>query len=204
MEGITMKLPMPRTDSEFSVEQAVLTRRTVRSFSTEALSASQLSQILWAAQGVTEEGTMLRAVPSAGALYPTELYAALGEGTVEGLDKGIYRYLPESHDVEKTDDRDVRNDLARASLSQMWMARAPVSIVICSEYSRVSVKYGQRGLRYAMIEAGGVAENIFLQARALGLDTGVVGAFLDREVVNVLNVPVDHEPLLIVPVGYAG
>lgn len=198
-----MRLPDPRTDSGISVENAIYNRRTVRSFSASALSVSQLSQILWAAQGITDRGRGLRSVPSAGGLYPMELYAVMGEGTVEGLEKGICRYVPEAHGLERISGRDVRNDLGRASLSQLWMVPAPVVAVICSEYPRVTAKYGQRGIRYAMIEAGYMAQNISLQARALGLDTGVVGAFIDEEVVRVMNIPVTHEPLLIMPVGYA-
>ncbi|HOE73940.1 MAG: nitroreductase A [Deltaproteobacteria bacterium ADurb.BinA179] len=198
-----MRLPDPRTQGGVSVEEALFTRRTVRSFSTYPLVGSQLSQILWAAQGVTDQGKGLRSVPSAGGLYPMELYAAVGEGAVTGLEKGIYRYEPDAHGIERISDRDVRNDLGRASLSQMWISPAPVSLVVCAEYPRVTAKYGHRGERYALIEAGCMAQSISLEARSLGLQTGIVGAFIDEEVIGVLRLPPSHEPLLIMPVGYS-
>lgn len=197
-----MILPDPKTQGDVSVEQAIHSRRTVRSFSPEAMGLSQLSQLLWAAQGITEEASGLRSVPSAGALYPTEIYAATGRNTVEGLDAGVHRYRPAIHGLDRIGGRDIRPDLGRVSLSQMWLANAPVVIVICSEYARLTGKYGQRGVRYAMIEAGHAGENIFLQARASGLAAGIVGAFIDGDVARVMNIPAAHEPLLIMPVGY--
>ncbi|MBW1863689.1 MAG: nitroreductase family protein, partial [Deltaproteobacteria bacterium] len=89
----------------------------------------------------------------------------------------------------------------RASLQQMWMAGAPVNFVITAEYSRIRSKYGERGIRYAMVEAGHVGQNLFLQAEALGLKAGIVGAFEDMKVINVLGIPREHEPLLIMPIG---
>jgi SagB-type dehydrogenase family enzyme len=85
----------------------------------------------------------------------------------------------------------------------MWMARAPVSFVITAEYRRTMLKYGQRGVRYAMIEAGHIGQNLFLQAEALGLNAGIVGAFHDQRVIEVLNISDTHEPLLIMPIGYS-
>ena len=91
-----------------------------------------------------------------------------------------------------------------ASLGQRWMARAPLTLVITAEYKRIMGKYGQRGVRYAMIEAGHIAQNIFLQCEALGLVAGIVGAFEDAKVIEVMGIPKSHEPLLIMPVGYKG
>jgi len=197
-----MILPDPKLQGDISVEQAICGRRSVRSFSQKPVSLSFLSQILWAAQGITEEAGGLRSVPSAGALYPIEIYAVTGSGTVEGLEAGIHRYRPAVHGLDRISEKDIRMDLGRASLSQMWLANAPVVITICSEYARVTGKYGQRGMRYAMIEAGHTAQNIFLQAHALGLAAGIVGAFIDGDVVRTMDIPAVHEPLLIMPVGY--
>jgi SagB-type dehydrogenase family enzyme len=85
----------------------------------------------------------------------------------------------------------------------MWMAQAPLNIVITAEYSRITVKYKERGIRYAMIEAGHIAQNLFLQAEALGLKAAIVGAFHDNELIEILKIPRSHEPLLIMPIGYA-
>ncbi len=201
-EEEAMKLPKPRVDEEASLKEAVRKRRTVRSFSTEPLSTEQLSGLLWAAQGITEERGFKRAAPSAGALYPMDVYVAAGERSVTGLNAGVYHYQPADNSMKLIREGDARNELARASLGQMWMSRAPITLVITAEYARICGKYGDRGVRYAMIEAGHVGQNIFLMAEALGLGAGIVGAFNDREVIQLMGIPSAHEPLLIMPVGY--
>lgn len=198
-----MKLPQPRLEGNVSVEKAIYERRTVRSFRPDPLSLEQLSQLLWAAQGVTGPRGF-RAAPSAGALYPMDVYAVVGAGSVGGMDAGVYRYRPGDHSLEMLSGSDTRDALARACLGQMWMARAPVNLVITAEYARVCGKYGDRGVRYGMIEAGHVGTNIFLQAEAAGLGAGIAGAFRDRDVIEVMKIPGTHEPLLVMPVGYRG
>jgi SagB-type dehydrogenase family enzyme len=200
-EGL-MKLPQTGAEADVSVSRAVGTRRTVRSFAPDPLSVEQLSGLLRAAQGITEERGYKRAAPSAGALYPMDVYVVAGERSVSGLRAGIHHYLPAENSLETLTGSDARDELARASLGQMWMSGAPVSLVITAEYARVCGKYGDRGVRYAMIEAGHVGQNIFLMAEALGLGAGIVGAFNDREVVRLMKIPESHEPLLIMPVGY--
>jgi SagB-type dehydrogenase family enzyme len=197
-----MNLPQPRVDGELSLERAIKNRRTIRSFSAARLSAAEFSQLLWAAQGITAEGAFKRAAPSAGALYPMDVYAVVGKGGVEGVEEGIYRYEPEGHSLSMVRQGDVREEVARASLGQTWMARAALNLVVTAEYRRSTVKYGERGIRYAMIEAGHIGQNIFLQAEALGLKAGIVGAFRDQEVIRVMRIPPSHEPLLIMPVGH--
>lgn len=201
-EEEAMKLPKPQLDEEASLKEAVRKRRTVRSFSPEPLSTEQLSGLLWAAQGITEERGFKRAAPSAGALYPMDVYVAAGEGSVAWLNAGVYHYQPADNSMKLIREGDARNELARASLGQMWMSGAPISLVITAEYARICGKYGDRGVRYAMIEAGHVGQNIFLMAEALGLGAGIVGAFNDREVIQLMRIPSAHEPLLIMPVGY--
>ena len=162
------------------------------------------SQLLWAAYGITDNREFMRAVPSGGALYPVDIYAVLGKAGVDNVEEGLYHYEPRGHSVTQMVRGDLRKELARASLSQMWMAEAPVNLVISAEYSRISVKYGQRGIRYALMEAGHIGQNIFLQAEALELGAGIVGAFDDERVTGILTLPQNHEPLLILPVGYKG
>jgi SagB-type dehydrogenase family enzyme len=131
-----------------------------------------------------------------------DIYAVVGAGCVEGLDPGVYHYEPEDHSISLGREEDVRRDVAGASLGQTWMARAPLNLVITAEYSRITGKYGQRGIRYAMIEAGHIGQNIFLQAQAMGLAAGIVGAFDDEKLVRVMDITKTHEPLLVMPVGY--
>jgi len=199
---IPMKLPRPDHESGLSVEEAIKRRRTVRSYRAKSLKKEALSQLLYAAQGVTQDGGFKRAAPSAGALYPLDVYAVVGERGVEGLEAGVYHYVPLEHRIEGVNTGDKRASLAQASLHQMWMAEAPLNLVITAEYARICSKYGERGVRYAMIETGHVGQNIFLQAEALGLKAGIVGAFDDTKVISVLDISKRDEPLLIMPVGY--
>lgn len=200
--GKTMDLMPPVFDGKMSLEKAIKQRRTVRSFAQEPVSWQQFSQILWAAQGITDAGGFKRAAPSGGALYPADVYAVVGENCVENLNAGVYRYKPNNHSVVKTEKGDRRKDVAVASLRQMWMAEAPVLFVITAEYDRICVKYGRRGIRYALIEMGHIGQNVFLQCQALGLEAGIVGAFDDSEVADAVGVAKDHEPLVILPVGW--
>jgi SagB-type dehydrogenase family enzyme len=160
--------------------------------------------MLWAAYGVTDERGFKRAAASGGALYPMDIYAIVGEDGVKGLRTGVHHYGPEGHTLSLLTEGDLRVALARASLGQMWMARPPLILVITAEYSRITSKYGERGVRYAIIEAGHIGQNIFLQAEALGLGAGIVGAFHDEDVIRVIKIPPSHEPLLIMPVGHKG
>jgi SagB-type dehydrogenase family enzyme len=199
-----MRLPIPMLDGDVSLERAILRRRTIRSFDGKALGLDQLSQLLWAAQGITESGGFKRAAPSAGALYPMDIYTVVGPGCITGLESGVYGYEPAGHSLSLVRGEDMRRDVAEASLWQAWMARAPLNLVITAEYSRIMGKYGHRGIRYAMIEAGHIGQNIFLQAQAMGLAVGIVGAFEDDKVIKVMGIKETHEPLLIMPVGHKG
>jgi len=197
-----MHLPDPTVDGDVSLERTIHQRRTIRSFDSKALTLKQFSQLLWAAQGITEAGGSKRAAASAGALYPMDVYGVVGGDCIEKLDPAVYHYEPASHTVSLVKEGDARRDMAIASLSQMWMAYAPLTLVITAEYGRIMGKYGHRGVRYAMIEAGHIGQNIFLQSQAMGLAAGIVGAFEDERVIEVMGIKKIHEPLLLMPVGY--
>lgn len=191
-------LPQPRTDGPVSVERALKQRRSVRDFSAAALSLNEIGQLLWAAQGVTHpEG--LRTAPSAGALYPLELTVVVGN--VTGLSAGVYRYSPAGHVLAPLAAGDRRADLARAAFGQSWMQKAPALIAFGAVEARTTRKYGNRGIPYAYIEVGHTAQNVFLQAEALGLGAAVVGAFDDAAVAAVLQMPKEEKPLYLMPVG---
>lgn len=191
-------LPRPSLAGESSLEQLLAERRSIRDYPDQALQLAELGQLLWAAQGITHpEG--LRTAPSAGALYPLELYVAAGQ--VDGLAPGIYHYRPEHHRLVKTADGDVRTALARAALSQNWIADASAVIVFTAVYERTMRKYGDRGIRYVHMETGHAAQNLFLQAGALDLATVVVGAFHDAAVADLLRLPADVQPQVLMPVG---
>jgi SagB-type dehydrogenase family enzyme len=197
-----MNLEQPLLDGSISLEKTIEQRRTNRSFENKPMAIQQLSQILWAAQGITGVSGFGRSAPSAGALYPLDVYAVIGKKSIEVLDCGVYHYSPRGHSIRKVADEDRRKDIAIASLRQMWIAEAPVLFVITAEYRRITVKYGNRGIRYAHMEVGHVGQNIFLQCQALGLTAGIVGAFHDKEVAKIVRANKDHEPLIIMPVGW--
>jgi SagB-type dehydrogenase family enzyme len=194
----SIALPEARREGELSVEGALARRRSVRDFRAEPLGLSAVSQLLWASQGISGPRG-LRTAPSAGALYPLELY--LVAGAVSGLAPGVYRYDPRRHRLFPHATGDPRRQLARAALDQDWVAEAPAILLVAAVYERTARKYGRRAPRYVHMEVGHAAQNVYLQAEALGLGTCAVGAFDDRRLAQVLALPKDVEPQLVLPVG---
>src|SRR6056297_1187597 len=191
-------LPQPQKNSSISVEEAIANRRSVRNYSDEPLSLSSVSQLVWAAQGVTGPDGRKRAAPSAGALYPLEVYVVAED--LPDLDAGVYHYLPSSHNLELVSEGRAMKDLARAALGQMFISEAPAAIVITGDYSVTTQKYGERGKQYVHMEAGHAAENLFLQATSLDLETVTVGAFQEKELKELLNIPDQEIPFYIMPI----
>jgi SagB-type dehydrogenase family enzyme len=197
--NLDIDLPSPSSDGDVALETAIHERRSVREFSKQSLSLDDIAQLLWAAQGVTSRDGG-RTAPSAGALYPLELY--LVAGNVDSLPAGVYHYRSEGHRLRHVADGDLRNALAAAALDQSWVRRAPVVLLFAGVYERSAGKYGQRARRYTHIEVGHAAQNVYLQAVARNLGTVIVGAFQDAEVQEVLGLPKDHAPLALMPVGH--
>jgi SagB-type dehydrogenase family enzyme len=171
-----ISLPDPGFYSDISVEQALLERRSIREYSDEPLNLQEISQLLWAAQGITSPYGF-RTAPSAGGTYPIELYLVVND--VEGLSQGVYRYLPGEHKIISVLEGDMRLAVYNAALEQDWVKEAAVNIVIAAIYERTTDRYGERGIRYVHMEAGHVSQNIYLQAAALNLGTVAIGAFHD-------------------------
>jgi SagB-type dehydrogenase family enzyme len=191
-------LPPPLRDGETSVEEALWQRRSVRDFTEGSITVTHLAQLLWAAQG-TNRGERRRTAPSAGALYPMEVYCVAGN--VSGLDAGVYRYRCRTHELVKVADGDHRAPLAAAA-GQRWIATAPATVVVAAVYERTARKYGDRARRYVHIEAGAVTENVYLQAGCLKLGTTCVGAFADEQVRQVCFMRPGERPLCILPIGH--
>ncbi|HSL52447.1 MAG TPA: SagB/ThcOx family dehydrogenase [Candidatus Deferrimicrobiaceae bacterium] len=184
--------------SERSLERVLQVRRSVREYSRKPLTQDELAQLLWAAQGVTgPEG--LRTAPSAGALYPLEVDVVIGD--VDGLPSAIYRYKPDRHELVLTREGDRRRELSAAALGQDCVEAGAAVIALSGVYERTTAKYGERGIRYVHMEVGHAAQNVCLQAAALGLGAVVVGAFEDGRVKRVLGLARDEEPLSLLPVG---
>lgn len=196
-----IKLPEPLTNGKISVEQAIQQRRSVRDFTEESLKLEEVSQILWAAQGITEQNRGYRSAPSAGATYPLDLYLVVKKDGVIGLKEGVYLYNPFEHKLENILKEDLSLNIKNAALGQSFIGDAPINIVITGVYDRTTSRYGERGKRYVHMEVGHVGQNIYLQAESLGLGTVVVGAFDDRAIKEILNLPQSNEPFYIIPVG---
>lgn len=188
----TFDLPVPDVVGEKSFEEVLSQRRSTRDFTEETLTVEEISQLFWAAQGETRPNR--RTNPSAGALYPIEIFAATPDG--------LYHYVPDGHRAELLTTDDVRNHLYWSSYLQDSIADAPVVFVICGVLSRTEAKYGGRADRYVKLEAGHVAQSLLLQAVALDLAAVPVGAFQDGQIQRALGVPDDHEPLYLIPVGH--
>ncbi|AUX10058.1 nitroreductase [Halalkaliarchaeum desulfuricum] len=199
--GETVSLPGTVTDGDVSVERALENRRSRREFGDEPLETEQLSQLLWAAQGITD-ARGYRTAPSAGAQYPLELYVVIGQPGVEGLDPGVYRYLPDEHRLEFHKPGSVQAELRSAAADQRPVETAAIDVVICAVDERTTDRYGQRGKqRYVPMEAGHVGQNLYLQTETLDLATVAIGAFSDGAVREVIGASEDERPLYVFPIG---
>jgi SagB-type dehydrogenase family enzyme len=189
-----LALPPPRTTGPLSLEETLARRRSVREFSGSPLTWAEISQLLWAAQGVTSPYG-LRTAPSAGALYPLEVYVVTADGT--------YHYSPADHVLNLVAAGDLRPDLWQVALRQEAVRQAPVVFIIAVVYGRTEQKYGlERTPRYVHLEAGHAAQNLLLQAVALELGAVPIGAFDDAGVQAALSLPAEHQPLYLIPVGH--
>lgn len=197
-EGEIIALVEPARSSPMSVEQALWGRRSVRQYRDEALTLDQVSQLLWAALGVSDAAGH-RTAPSAGGLYPLEVYLVAGK--VDDLEAGVYHYLPREHSIVRVTSGDIRAAIASAALDQRWMQDAPVILMIAAVYERTQVKYGDRTVRYVNMEVGAAAQNVYLQAESLGLGTVMVGAFYELRVQSAMELEEDVVPLALMPVG---
>lgn len=194
-------LPVPAGSGSQPLERTLGRRRSVRSYAPQPLSLTALSQLLWAAQGITATGGR-RTAPSAGALYPLELHVVAAR--VEGLAPGGYRYLPDLHKLRPVLREVIMPALSRAAFSQQALDAAPAVVVIAAVEERTARKYGRRAARYVAFEAGAASQSLALQAVALGLGTVVIGAFDDGSVARALRLPAGERPLALMPIGPVG
>ncbi len=190
-------LPEPQKKGEVSLEETLQKRRSVREYKSDALSLNQISQILWASQGITEE--YHRTVPSAGALYPIEIYSVVKN--VEGVVEGVYRYDPKDHKLVFIVGGNFNKALAEIAANQEWIENSAAILLISADFQRTTQKYGERGRQYVWMEAGHSAQNVYLQVASLNLGTVSVGAFDGEKVKEILNLPENIEPLVIMPIG---
>ncbi len=192
-------LPSPERTGSLSIEQALDERRSVREYRPDPLDQAQIAQLAWAAQGVSDTRRGYRTAPSAGATFPLEVDLLIHG--VDGIDDGVYRYLPGEHALQLRFGGDHREALARAALGQAWVREAPVVMVLSAVLARTEGRYGERAERYVHMEAGHAAQNVYLQAVALEIGTVVVGAFDDDGIASVLQLERGEQPLYLLPLG---
>ncbi len=191
-------LPTPSHSSRISVEMALQQRRSLREYLDMPVTLAEVSQLLWASQGVTNKHGY-RTAPSAGALYPLEVYLVAGH--VTGLPVGVYKYRPHTHTLVNIVEGDLRSDLASAALGQSPVRDGAIVLVLAAVYERTTTKYGRRGSQYVHMEVGHVAQNVYLQTVSLELGTVFIGAFSDDSVKDVLKMSDTERPLGIMPIG---
>lgn len=197
----SIKLPEVDLDDGLPVARSIYQRRSVRTYSSEPVTLDQAGQILWAAGGKTVDGITgpTRAYPSAGGLYPLDIYLVAGE--VEGISPGLYRYMWENHSLELIREGDIRTELSQASLGQGSPRSAPMSIVISADTQRVASRYGRRGEElFVPLDTGHLAQNVNLQAESIGLSCLMIGAFSENDLKDVLGIT-EGKPVYVITVG---
>jgi SagB-type dehydrogenase family enzyme len=184
-----------------SIEEAIWRRRSIRKYLQRPIELEQLSQVLWAAQGITDTQSGHRAAPSPGAKYALELYVFTGERGVRALPAGVYHYEPTMHSLTSIKKGDYISSLELASGGQEQIGQAAAIMAITGVFDRATGKYGERGIQYVIQESGTVAENVHLESTALGLGTVMVGAFDDSQVGKLIGTTAGEKPLLLMPLG---
>ena len=194
----SFSLPKPRSSSDIPIEKALLMRRSIREYARSPLELEEVSQLLWAAQGITHPGGF-RTAPSAGALFPLEIYMLAGD--VTELPAGIYHFHPHEHELTQIQAGDYRQALYEAALKQDFFLDASIVLVFAAVVQRTTVKYGERGIMYVHMEVGSAVVNVHLQVTSMGLGSVFVGAFYNDQIRRVIELPAEEEPLALLPIG---
>ncbi len=191
--GTKIILPNPIKKGTLSLEEVLWKRQSIRSFSGQELNWQQIGQLLWASQGVNRPDKKYRTSPSAGATYPLELYVI--------KPSGIYHYLPNEHAVVKTMSGDMKQALAKANLGPRMMQESKCVFLFTTIFERTIKEYGKNAIPYVYLEAGHAAQNLLLQAVALGLGGVPNGSILDRHHQQALNIPEEENLIYILVIG---
>lgn len=194
-----IQLPSPRLNGEMSIERSILDRRSIREFSDEPLTADELSSLLWSISGITDPETGYRATPSAGAIYPLELWVLASR--VQGLDPGAYRYVVGDHGLVKATDGDHAAAFSAAAFNQACIAGAAVSIVLAADYAGLRETYGGLAERLAWLEMGHAAQNASLVAVAHGIGAVCIGAMNADAVREFGGLSADVDPVYAISIG---
>jgi SagB-type dehydrogenase family enzyme len=185
----TVKLPEPTLKGTVSVEEAIAKRRSMRAWADAPVTMEQVSQLVWAAQGITDKASGHRSAPSAVAIYPLTLYVVMKDGA--------YKYVPAEHALEKVKDGDLRGDLT----GQQQVASAPVAFVIAGDYDKMAKRFAKQAHTFTDFEAGCAAENLVIQAAAMGLGSLTAGGIDAAKTAAVLGCPANETVIIVIPVG---
>lgn len=194
-------LPKPKIESDISIEEALFKRRSVRDFLNQELSIMKISQLLWSAYGITDEERGYKTAPSAGAIFPLEIYLVINKEN-DYLNQGVYKYNNKNNQLWQISDKSIKKELTELSLGQESVRQAPIVLVIAGDYQKTINKYNDRAYRYVHMEAGHVAQNVYLQTVSLNLGAVVIGAFHDRSVNDLLGLSKNLTTLYLMPIGY--
>jgi len=174
----------------FPVDKAMFARKSQRNFLPIPLTGEEISKLLWSSYGKSAHG---KVVPSAGAIYPLTIYIA--------KEDGIFKYISESHEIQQAAEGDKRDELSAQALNQSCIRDASAIIIISCNFKKICSRYGERGIRYAYLEAGHAAQNVCLMSSALNLGSVCVGAFNDPGIESICNVSKIEKVIYMVAVG---
>ncbi len=196
-------LPPPQLGRDISLDEALRRRRSIRSFSQQAVSKGELAYLLWASTGIqrSERGHEFRTAPSAGALYPIETY--LVASRVEDVPEGVYHYSVKSHLLEELRLGDFRIEATSAALGQKMCMQAAAIFIWTAIFYRSKWKYEQRAYRYIYLDAGHLAQNLALSTTGIGLGSCQVGALYDDELNRIIDVDgIDESAIYMSVIGH--
>jgi SagB-type dehydrogenase family enzyme len=201
---ILYELPAPKVNSNISVEETLFKRRSRRGYKQTSISPGELSQMLWAAYGVTHPlnnmGDGLKTCPSADGQYPLSIYVLAGN--VTDLPKGVYKFNPAGHKLTGLMNRDKKAEICSAAENQIMIKEAPIVLVYTGIPEKLLASGQEIKLRWTNMEVGHSAQNVYLQATALNMGTCAIGSFNEKKVRQILNIPVNEQILYMMPVGY--
>lgn len=191
-------LPPPLLDEGEGLWSTLRKRRSIRAYTEEPISMTELSQILWATQGITGHAGdhLLRTAPSAGALYPIETYLSINRA--EGIEQGLYHYNPPHHQLDLIREGDFGKEIRRGALDQQIAERAAVNFLWSAVFERSKWKYLQRAYRYIFLDAGHIAQNLALAAEAMKLGSCQIGAIYDDELNGLFHLDGTNESIIYI------
>lgn len=190
---IIINLPAPSsiTVKDMDLRKTIENRKSVRKYLDQPLTLPDLSWLLWCTQGVKEvlhKQVTLRTVPSAGARHCFETYLLVNN--VEDLQSGLYRFLAVNHQLEphNLEDPHIANKLTKACLDQSMIRKSAVTFFWTSVIYRMKWRYGERGYRYLLLDAGHVCQNLYLAVQNINCGVCGVAAFNDEEVNQIIGI----------------